>query len=87
MKDTTTTKTIDVLRNIFSSYGIPEQLVTDNGPQFISDDFAMFVRMNGIKHIRCAPYHPATNGLVERFVQSLKAALKASLNYLYIVVY
>ena len=69
MKDTTTTKTIDVLRNIFSSYGIPEQLVTDNGPQFISDDFAMFVRMNGIKHIRCAPYHPATNGLVERFVQ------------------
>ena len=80
MKDTTTTKTIDVLRNIFSSYGIPEQLVTDNGPQFISDDFAMFVRMNGIKHIRCAPYHPATNGLVERFVQSLKAALKASLN-------
>ena len=80
MKDTTTTKTIDVLRNIFSSYGIPEQLVTDNGPQFISDDFAMFVRMNGIKHIRCAPYHPATNGLVECFVQSLKAALKASLN-------
>ena len=40
----------------------------------------MFVRMNGIKHIRCPPYHPATNGLVERFVQSLKAALKASLN-------
>ena len=54
--------------------------MTDNGPQFISDDFALFVRMNGIKHIRCAPYHPATNGLVERFVQSLKAALKASLN-------
>ena len=80
MKDTTTTKTIDVLRNIFSSYGIPEQLVTDNGPQFISDDFAMFVRMNSIKHICCAPYHPVTNGLVERFVQSLKAALKASLN-------
>jgi len=80
MKETTAAKTIDVLRTIFAAYGLPEQVVTDNGPQFVSEDFAMFTKMNGVKHIRCAPYHPASNGLVERFVQSLKTALKASVN-------
>ena len=80
MKETTAAKTIDVLRIMFSSFGLPEQLVTDNGPQFVSEDFAMFTRSNGIKHIRCTPYHPASNGLAERFVQSLKARLKASVN-------
>lgn len=77
MKETTAAKTIDVLRVMFSAYG---QLVTDNGPQFVAEEFAMFTKLNGIKHIRCAPYHPASNGLAERFVQSLKMALKASVN-------
>ena len=80
MRETTAAKTIDVLRIMFSSHGLPEQLVTDNGPQFVAEEFALFAKMNGIKHIRCAPYHPASNGLAERFVQSLKMALKASVN-------
>ena len=76
MKETTAARTINVLRQMFSSFGLPEQLVTD---QFVTEDFALFTRQNGIKHIHSAPYHPATNGLAERFMQSLKAALKASL--------
>ena len=59
-------------------YGLPEQIVSDNGPQFVSEDFAVFLKINGIKHTRSAPYHPSTNGLAERFVQSMKQALKAS---------
>ena len=47
--------------------------MSDNGPQFIS---AEFVKENGVKHVRSAPYHPSTNGLAERFVQSFKQALK-----------
>ena len=66
MKETMAAKTIEVLRKIFAAFGLPEQLVTDNGPQFVSDDFARFAKTNGIKHIRCAPYHPASNGLAER---------------------
>jgi transposase InsO family protein len=80
MSNTTTASTIGVLRKIFASHGLPEQLVSDNGPQFTSGDFATFMKGNGIHHIRSAPYHPATNGLAERFVQSVKQALKISVS-------
>ena len=63
-----------------SILSIPEQLVTDNGPQFIAEAFKTFTERNGIRHIRSAPYHPASNGLAERFVQSLKQSLKATLH-------
>ena len=51
---------------------------SDNGPQFVSDEFAMFLKQNGVKHIRCAPYHPSSNGLVEWFVQTFKTAMKVN---------
>ena len=77
MTSTTAQKTITELRRIFAAYGLPEQVVTDNGPQFVADEFATFMKMNGIKHIRCVPYHPSSNGAVERFVQTFKRAMKA----------
>ena len=78
MNSTTSQKTITEIRKLFSAYGLPMQLVSDNGPQFISEDFAQFMKSNGIKHIRCAPYHPASNGAVERLVQTFKKAMKAA---------
>ena len=77
MNRTTAVETIDVLRQWFAAHGLPEQLVSDNGPQFVSKEFKQFTSANGIKHIYSAPYHPATNGLVERFVQTFKQAMKA----------
>ena len=79
MKETTDTKTIEV-HVIFARFGLPEQVVIDNGPQLVSEDFSHFLKSKGIKHIRCAPYHPASNGLAEHFVQSLKMALKLTVN-------
>ena len=76
MSSTSSSKTIEVLKHLFSMYGLPEQLVSDNGPQFRSDEFYQFMKNCGIKHYRSATYHPATNGAVERFVQTLKQALK-----------
>ena len=73
---TTTEKTISILRHLFSSYGFPEEIMSDNGPQFTSDQFADFLRQNGVRHTRSAPYHPATNGAAERMVQVLKKGLK-----------
>lgn len=80
MKSTTASRTIEELRKLFASYGLPEQIVTDNGPQFISEEFATFTKANGVKHIKSAPYHPSTNGAVERLVQTFKKSMKASQN-------
>ena len=77
MSSTTTSKTIEVQRDLFARFGIPEQIVSDNGPQFVSEEFQAFIKSNGIRHITSAPYHPATNGLAERLVQTFKQALRA----------
>jgi transposase InsO family protein len=78
MQTTTSEKTIAALRNIFAIHGLPEQLVSDNGPQFTSGEFQGFCQTNGINHILVAPYHPSSNGKAERFVQTFKAAMRKS---------
>ena len=77
MPSKTSAKTIDKLRRLFAAYGLPEQLVWDNGPQFVSQEFSNFMKLNGIKHIKTSPYHPASNGAVERLVQTFKKAMTA----------
>ncbi|XP_049267312.1 uncharacterized protein K02A2.6-like [Rhipicephalus sanguineus] len=57
-------------------FGFPETLVSDNGSQFISAEFQAYLKHRGIRHVRTAPYHPSSNGLAERFVQTLKSALR-----------
>ena len=64
------------MRGLFAVHGLPDQVVSDNGPQFVSKEFQWFMKENGIKHTRCAPYHPSSNGLAEQFVQTLKKALR-----------
>ena len=70
--------TIEVIRTLFRRYGLPTQLVSDNGLQFISSEFAHFLRGNGVRHFRSAPNHPSSNSQAERFVQTLKRSLKAN---------
>ena len=54
MKTTTAVKTIEVLRDMIAHHGLPEQLVSDNGPQFIADEFKLFLKENRVKHILSA---------------------------------
>ena len=77
MPSTTSSATVRVLRYLFAAYGLPLHLVLDNGPQCTSEEVTAFLKSNGVKHTRSAPYHPASNRLVERFVQTFKQAMKS----------
>ncbi len=63
---------MEALRLISVRFGLPQLLVSDNGPQLVSEEFEVFMKANEIQHIQSAPYHPSTNGLAERFVQTMK---------------
>ena len=76
MNSATSSVTIDKMRSIFSSHGLPEIVVSDNGSNFVSSEFKSFLQKNYIKHITSAPYRPSTNCLVERAVQTLKQGMK-----------
>jgi len=76
MTSTTSENTINVLRTLFSSHGIPNYLVSDNTAQFTGAKFQTFLKKNGIKHLLSAPYHPSSNGEAERAVRTFKTAMK-----------
>lgn len=75
MKHITAEATIKHVRDFFSTFGIPSVLVSDHGSQFTSHEFQHFLKLNGVVHKKGAPYHPATNGQVERYVQTIKEKL------------
>ena len=76
----TTSTTVEQLRAIFATHGLPEMLVSDNGSVFTSAEFKSFIKSNGIRHATSAPYHPASNGLAERAVQTFKESMKKMSN-------
>ena len=66
---------MEKLRALFSSFGLPEVLVSNNGPNLVSSEFKEFLHRNGVKQMTSAPAHPASNGLAERAVKSSKDGL------------
>jgi transposase InsO family protein len=76
MRQATSQSTITALRLLFATHGIPEVLVSDNGTCFTSAEFMTFCEMNKIRHLRIPPRHPASNGLAERAVQTVKEGLR-----------
>ncbi|KAI2666719.1 Retrovirus-related Pol polyprotein [Labeo rohita] len=61
---------------LFSRVGIPNQILTDQGTPFMSRVMADLCRLLKIQQLRTSVYHPQTDGLVERFNQTLKRMLK-----------
>ncbi len=53
--------------------GVKPQIITDNGPQFISNDFKQFIRISGMTHVRTSPYYPQSNGKIERYHRTIKS--------------
>ena len=82
LKSTNSVAVINMLKAVFSQYGIPEILRTDNGPQYVSQLFDEFTQDYFIHHITSSPRFPQSNGQAERTVQTVKHLLKAVLRSL-----
>ena len=68
----TSKSTIEKLRIRFANHGLPQVCVSDNGSNFVSNEFKCFMELNGIRHITSATYHPRTNGCAEHAVRTFK---------------
>ena len=76
LRNVTAKKVAEVLIDLFARYGIPVEILTDQGSNFTSSLLGELYQLIGIKAIRTTPYHPQTEGLVERFNRTLKSMLR-----------
>ena len=76
LPNTTSKSVINNLKVIFSEQGIPEILISDNGPQFAAAEFKDFAQEYGFQHITSSPLYPQSNGFIERNVQTIKNIIK-----------
>lgn len=72
----TSAQTIGKLKNMFAHWGIPDEVFSDNGTQFTSEEFRNFAHSYGFCHTTSSPHFPQSNGAVERAVQTAKKILK-----------
>ena len=88
LKQTTTEEVMRHTKSIFARHGIPETVVSDNGPQYSSGLYREFANNFGFHHVTSSPYHPQSNGEAERAIGTLKNLLKKEKDpYLALLVY
>ena len=75
MTSTTSNSVIKKLCHHFARHGIPETLISDNGPQYISEEFKRFSNAWDFKHVTSSPLYSQSNGLAEKTVQTAKMLL------------
>ena len=82
-RDMTTDSLIEVVQEAVDKTGMTEvpmadrtSLLSDNGSGYVSRGFRDYPHLVGIKHILAAPFHPQTNGKLERYHQSIKRDVK-----------
>ena len=73
---------IDVVQNAVDITGMADVpvedrtvLLSDNGPGYLSRQFSEYLRLVGIRHIIASPYHPQTNGKIERYHRTIKGEI------------
>ena len=80
VSEVTTHTVITFLTQLFAREGLPTEIVTDNGVQFVSSEFENFLKELGISHCKASLYYPRANGEVERWNRVLKQTLQIATN-------
>ena len=78
LKNISSVHVIRKIKSHFARHGIPEQVITDNGPQFLSRDFQMFAKEWDFEHVTSSPYYNQANGKAESAVKEAKKILRKS---------
>ena len=76
LKSTTSAKIIEAIHPLFARFGVPYSLRTDNGPQFVSEEFETFLQTQGVEHWKTTPLWSQANGEVGRQNRSLLKCLQ-----------
>ena len=76
MKGIDTIECAEELVNIFSRIGIPQEILSDRGSQFVSDLMREISRLLSVRQLQTTPYHAQCNGLVERWNGTLRRMLQ-----------
>ena len=76
LKNITTEAVAEALISVYSRLGIPEEILSDMGTQFISECMSEVECLLKTRHLSTTPYHPQCNGLVEKFNGTLKTMLR-----------
>ena len=67
---------VTAIKTIFARFGIPEVLISDNGPQYDCKEFKEFSKEWDFHHVISSPYYPKSNGLAENSVKTVKRMIK-----------
>ena len=88
LSQATANEVVNHTKSIFARHGIPETVISDNGPQYTSEHYSEFAKSYQFQHITSSPYYPQSNGEAERAVGTIKSLLKKCKDpYLALLVY
>ena len=76
LRNSTAETVVNCLIDLTSRVGVPQEILTENGTNFVSKVVNQFCQTTGVYMIRTFPYHPETDGMVERFNSTLKRLLR-----------
>ena len=76
LPDVESSTVINHIKSIFARHGIPETVVSDNGPEYKSFEFKTFAKEWEFDHDPSSPEYPQSNGLVECTIQTVKKTMK-----------
>ena len=80
LKQHTAANVAQALGTVFSRFGFPQEILSDQGSDFMSELMQVFLNEFSVHHIRTSPYHPQSNGACERFSGTVKTTIRSLLD-------